>query len=661
MLYNSWPCFLSEKTSNSKAQALNTASAMSAALERSGPFVLDKFEAVARLQPEAPAIALEDRRICSYGQLDRMATHISRVVRLMMSQSPPLEAFDDGKINTPLVALMMNRDVAFIASMLGVLKAEAGYVPVDPTFPSDRQSYIFEQSKCMCLVIDTENYQAALDLGVTLPKNVVRIDSKTCEILDPVLREEDLPAPVSGSSRVNDADSLAYILYTSGSTGRPKGVMVKNVGVMNQIDWFAADLQSGPHTRVLGLATFCFDISVLEMYLPLTRGGLLMLAVASTQKDPFRIAELIQEHQLNFFQATPTTYDMLFAIGWAGDPNVDFLVGGEAFRPSLIKAVRNCHSFRNVYGPTETTVWASGFVVPKDFTAESLPPVGVPGLNYVFRIIDHERGPPWKEVSPGQEGELWIGGSNVGRGYLGRPDLSREVYLPDMFAGHGLIYRTGDLVKQLPDGNYYYLQRIDNQVKIDGFRIELQEVENVYLGNDKIEQCVVVLRGKRLVLYVKPAAQFSPLSPAMLADIHAEAAKKLMYYMMPKATVLIDKFPMTATGKIDRKSLPDPPEPVDIPQPGMPDGANGAGALSADLALASSTSRVLRMEDLVIRAIANMRGKSPLPTSNFGAIGVDSLGAVLFIKYLSDLFGGVRISPKELYTPGVTIRSFSLR
>jgi amino acid adenylation domain-containing protein len=636
-----------------------SAGSISAAL--AGPFVLDAFEAVARVQPVVPAVALEDGRVCSYGELDRLATHISRVVRLMMSRSPPSEAFDDGKINTPLVALMMNRDVAFIASMLGVLKAEAGYVPVDPTFPSDRQSYIFEQSKCMCLVIDTENYQAALDLGVTLPKNVVRVHSKTCKILDPVLREEDLPAPVPASSRVNDADSLAYILYTSGSTGRPKGVMVKNAGVMNQIDWFAADLQSGPHTRVLGLATFCFDISVLEIYLPLTRGGLLMLAVASTQKDPFRIAELIQEHKINFFQATPTTYDMLFAIGWAGDPNVDFLVGGEAFRPSLIKAVRNCHSFRNVYGPTETTVWASGFVVPKDFTAESLPPVGVPGLNYVFRIIDHERGPPWKEVGPGQEGELWIGGSNVGRGYLGRPDLSREVYLPDMFAGHGLIYRTGDLVKQLPDGNYYYLQRIDNQVKIDGFRIELQEIENVYLGNDKIEQCVVLLRGKRLVLYVKPAPQFSPLSPAMLTDIHAEASKKLMYYMMPKATVIVDKFALTATGKIDRKPLPDPPEQLGQDTP--PEGANGNGtrASSAALSIASTASRVLRMEDVIIRAIENMRGKRPPATSNFGSIGVDSLGAVMFIKYLSDLFGGVRISPKELYSPGVTIRTFSLR
>jgi len=204
-----------------------------------GPFVLDQFETAARANPGRRALALEDGRFVSYGELEALSVQISRVVSYIMAanaSSLAEEPFEDGKVNTPLIALMMDRDVAFIASMLGVLKAEAGYVPVDPTFPSDRQSYIFEQSRCQCLIIDEENLEAAKGLGVQLPRNVILIDTKSARILEPVIPEHALPAAIPPSQRVNDPDSLAYILYTSGSTGKPKGVMVKNVGVVNQIE-----------------------------------------------------------------------------------------------------------------------------------------------------------------------------------------------------------------------------------------------------------------------------------------------------------------------------------------------------------------------------------------------------------------------------------------
>jgi len=208
-------------------------------MDQEGPFVLDLVEAAAQKDPQRRAIALEDGRFITYGELDALATQISRVVCHIMASNASShveEPFEDGKVNTPLIALMMDRDVAFIASMLGVLKSEAGYVPVDPTFPSDRQSYIFEQSRCQCLIIDKENYEAAKSLGVQLPRNVILIDTKTAKIFEPVFSDQALPPAIPSSARKNDPDSLAYILYTSGSTGKPKGVMVKNAGVVNQIE-----------------------------------------------------------------------------------------------------------------------------------------------------------------------------------------------------------------------------------------------------------------------------------------------------------------------------------------------------------------------------------------------------------------------------------------
>jgi len=249
---------------------------------------------------------------------------------------------------------------------------------------------------------------------------------------------------------------------------------------------------------------------------------------------------------------------------------------------------------------------------------------------------------------------LWIGGNSVGRGYLRRPDLTKEVYLPDTFAGHGLIYRTGDLVKLLPDGvNYQFLQRIDNQVKIDGFRIELQEIENVYISHPLVEQAVSLVKNKRLVIYIKPSSKDRKMCALQQQEVHDFARKQLMYYMMPKDTVIVDGFALTATSKIDRKALPDPPpaDEVVIEEP-----EEGAAAVKA---CAVGTRKQPQMEDLVVAAVLKMRGKRVLPTANFATIGIDSLGSILFIKFLSDRLGGVRIEPKQLYTPGVTIRSFS--
>jgi polyketide synthase PksJ len=255
-----------------------------------------------------------------------------------------------------MVSLMMERSLGMLISILAVLKAGATYVPVDPKFPPDRQSHIFMQSQSKVLIVDSEVYEHANSLGVQIPPSLI-IDRNSGKVLYTVgldnteninicLKDDTIPS----------GDELAYILYTSGSTGKPKGVMITNKGVINQIEHFGQEMEAGPHTVVLGLATFCFDISVLEMYLALFHGGKLVIAASSTQKDPFRIIELIDKTGVNVFQATPTTYEMLLAIGWSGNSTINFLVGGEAFRRSLFPIIENCKSFRNLYGPTETTV-----------------------------------------------------------------------------------------------------------------------------------------------------------------------------------------------------------------------------------------------------------------------------------------------------------------
>ena len=282
--------------------------------------------------------------------------------------------------------------------------------------------------------------------------------------------------------RVN---SLAYVLYTSGSTGKPKGVMVKQLSVKNTIKWFSNELNVNNQKVILGLTTFCFDISVLEYMLAFTNGATLVVVNSSTQKDPQRLIEIINDYNVNIFQATPTTYEMLLMWGWSGNASLDMLVGGEAFRPKLLELVNNCRSIRNVYGPTETTIWSSSYNlknVASILDAKKPIPIGTPISETEFYIVDVESPSSWKQVPRCAEGELFIGGVGVAAGYLHAPDLTKDKFIQNPF-GDGVVYRTGDIVKESEsDSNvFYFTRRLDDQVKVGGHRIELQEIESVYL------------------------------------------------------------------------------------------------------------------------------------------------------------------------------------
>ena len=302
---------------------------------------LEAFESVAasRNANSVEALVVEDdSREYTFAQLNSLADDIAHHISSCLATKLQLH-----HSSTPLVSILMQRHVALVVSMLAVLKAGAAYVPVDPAFPPDRQSYIFEHSQCSLLLADKESYDAAVALGVTLPPVLV-LDPNSASVINNIA---SVGAQATASSLVKarrkqqdrEGGGLMYVLYTSGSTGKPKGVMVRHRGVANLVAWFANELRVGLGRSVLGLTTACFDISMLEIFLPLTTGGRLVLAKTASQRDPFRLLELIRKEQVSVVQATPTTYEMLLATGWRGDPSIDFLVRGRDFRiESLISS-----------------------------------------------------------------------------------------------------------------------------------------------------------------------------------------------------------------------------------------------------------------------------------------------------------------------------------
>ena len=308
--------------------------------------VIDLFEECVQQYPSNVALLLEDETSLTYSDLSTLSSKIQQLVYQIVKKTK-----NENDSNTPLIAVMTDRNISFIVSMLGILRAGAAYVPVDPSFPPDRQVHIFNHSQCEFLIIDDVSFDSAVSLGVALPP-LIKMDSHghILEITIPGVSLDGFhnPTEIVEYRKKNGDERLAYVLYTSGSTGKPKGVMVKNIGVVNIVSWFADQIGIKSTTRVMGLTTFCFDISVLEMCMPLIRGGALVLGKTSSQKDPFTLLEVIKRLNVSVFQATPTTYEMMLATGWKGDATVDFLVGGEAFRPTLLPLASNCRSLRNV-------------------------------------------------------------------------------------------------------------------------------------------------------------------------------------------------------------------------------------------------------------------------------------------------------------------------
>ena len=463
--------------------------------------VIDIFEAQAEAHPDRTAVVFGEQRL-TYRELNERAGRVAAHLQ------------ERGAGPDVLVALSLERSVEMIVALLGVMKAGAAYVPLDPNYPPERLAFMLADCR-PALVIDRG----------TLPEYL------------------ETPAPAPKPRRACP-DNLAYVIYTSGSTGRPKGVMLCHRGLTNLVHEQTIGFQVKPGSRVLQFASFSFDASVSEIFMALTTGAALHLAGQETLMSPPDLVRLMREQAISVVTLPPSLLAVLPADGF---PELATLISaGEACSWEIVDRWAPGRRFLNAYGPTECTIGPAFYVAESGTRPSRNVPIGRPIGNTTIYILD----PSLEPVPVGVPGELYIGGAGVARGYLGRPDLTAEKFLPDPFSAEpgARLYRTGDLARYLDGGDIEYLGRIDQQVKVRGFRIELGEIENVLREHPAVKDAVAVVRGDRLVAYVIGSSE----------GLRDHLRQRLPDYMAPAAIVALDAFPLTPNGKVDRKALPAP-------------------------------------------------------------------------------------------------------
>lgn len=436
-----------------------------------------------------------------------------------------------------LVGLCVQRSLEMVIGILGILKAGGAYVPIDPSYPASRVEFILGDAAAPVLVTQRS-------LLASLP------ESRASHVLldEPFTSPEHAPPAAASLS----SDNLAYVIFTSGSTGKPKGVQIEHHSVINFLTSMRREPGMNASDVVLSLTTLSFDIAALEIFLPLTTGARVILGSWETMIDGEAVMKEIERHGVTMLQATPTTWRLLLASGWKGSKKLKALCGGEPMPPDLAdKLIPLCAELWNMYGPTETTIWSTCARIrdPGHIT------IGQPIANTETLILDSQLQP----VPPGIEGELFIGGDGLARGYHNRPELTAERFLPHPFNPGQRLYRTGDLARFTPEGEIECLGRLDFQVKIRGHRIELGEIESVLTSHPLLKQATVApfedsTGDKRLVAYFTAEKKDTP----SLAELREHARDRLPDYMLPTAFVRMTEIPRTPNGKIDRKALPAP-------------------------------------------------------------------------------------------------------
>ncbi|RNF83278.1 non-ribosomal peptide synthetase [Montanilutibacter psychrotolerans] len=496
-----------------------------------------------------------------YADLEARANRVAHVLR------------SHGVRRGALVGLALDRGTDMLAGLLGILKAGAGYVPLDPQFPTERLAYMAADAG-LAMLLTTREHAARFDLRGR-PMLLFDEDAQTLA-----------QAPTGRLSHDDGAaqpEDPAYVIYTSGSTGRPKGVIVPHRAVSN----FLASMREEPgldaSDRLLAVTTLSFDIAVLELLLPLAVGAQIVLADRDTSGDGQSLRALLENSRATVMQGTPSTWRLLIGAGWKGSPEFKALCGGEPMAVDLATSLLSrCGSVWNVYGPTETTVWSTcaRIVPPQDGHAPDIH-IGHPIANTRIWILD-----PHGELCPfGVPGEIWIGGDGVTKGYLGRPELTGERFVADRMVSpastpdtSALLYCTGDRGRWRADGNLEHLGRLDYQVKVRGYRIELGEIETNLAACEGVARALVIVRedrpgDQRLVAYLvaSPAAVVDP------GALRAHLRELLPAYMLPHHFVVLSEIPLLPNGKIDRNALPLPvvlEEATMAPRPG----ATGAAA-----------------------------------------------------------------------------------
>lgn len=490
------------------------------------------FERQAALTPEAIAAEF-DHQTLTYGELNARANRLAHFLRSV------------GVGAESLVGICVERSLEMMVGLLGILKAGGAYVPLDPAFPRERLAFMIEDANVpflltqQKLVSDLPQHQAKL----------VCIDSDW-ELIAKESAENPSHDPIGSA-----ADHPAYLIYTSGSTGKPKGVEIGHRALTN----FLCSVSSEPGLTaddvLLSVTTLSFDIAALELYLPLIVGARLVIVSRDVASDGNKLKQRLAQTGATVVQATPATWRMLIDAGWQGDGQLKVLCGGESLSRALAdQLLERSGSLWNMYGPTETTIWST---LRRVEVGDGPISIGRPLANTQVYLLDRNRRP----VPIGVAGELHIGGDGLARGYLKRPELTSEKFIPNPFDDDpaARLYKTGDLARYLPDGNIECLGRIDDQVKLRGFRIELGEIEAVLRQHEAVRESVVVARedvpgDRRLVAYVVPATGVS----ADTKKLRAFLQDKLPEYMIPSVVVELAELPLTPNGKVNRRALPAP-------------------------------------------------------------------------------------------------------
>ncbi|WP_414676466.1 amino acid adenylation domain-containing protein, partial [Longimicrobium sp.] len=494
-----------------------------------GACIHERFAGQAARTPGALAVVAGEDAL-TYRELDARATRLARRL-VALGAGPEVR-----------VGVCLERGVDAVVAILAVLKAGAAYLPLDPAYPADRLAYMLADSGAPLLV-------TRASLGGLLPAEgvrSVRVDADAAEIAaEPEVAPGMAAAP----------ENAAWVIYTSGSTGRPKGVVVTHANAANLLPRAVETFGAEPGDAVLQTASMSFDASLLEVFVALLSGAALHVAGREVVLAPERLAALLREREIGVWVSTPALLDSLLEDDFPALRTIS--TGGE--RCSAETAARWSRGRRlvNMYGPTETTIYTTAHACAPG-VAEA-PPIGRPVANARAYVLD-----AWGEPVPaGVPGELHVGGAGVARGYLGRAALTAERFVPDPFGGEagGRLYRTGDRARWRADGELEFLGRTDAQVKIRGIRIEPGEVESALLEHPGVREAAVVAReapsgiagDRRLVGYVVAAAG-DPLSPAALRE-HLRA--RLPEHMVPSAVVQLESLPLTPSGKLDRKALPE--------------------------------------------------------------------------------------------------------
>ena len=492
------------------------------------------FEEQSVSTPDAVAVVFENQQL-TYHQLNSCANQLAHYLKSL------------GIKPDTLVGICVERSIEMVVGLLGILKAGGAYVPLDPEYPTERLAFMLEDAQVSILLTQ----QRLIDRLPEHPAKLICLDEAWEQIAQ---NNQDNP-----TSEVK-AFHLANLIYTSGSTGKPKGVMVEHKGLCNlaqaQIQTFGLTSDS----RVLQFASFSFDASISEILMALGSGATLCLGTKDSLLPGKPLIEQLSNHCITHITLPPSALAVMPGSELPALQTI--IVAGEASSSELIRQWSAGRNFFNAYGPTEASVCAAIAKCTEDDNKIS---IGKAIANVQVYILDEYLQP----VPIGVPGELHIGGTGLSRGYLNRPELTKEKFIPNPFkgAGESKLYKTGDLARYLPDGNIEYLGRIDNQVKIRGFRIELGEIEELLNQHGDVQAACVIARednpgDKRLVAYVVGHKQHSPT----ISQLRSFLSSQLPQYMIPHAFVMLESLPLTPNGKVDRRALraPDSREGLEI-------------------------------------------------------------------------------------------------